>query len=219
MRQQTECISGRTAFHVTDEAAEKLKKTSPAAIDRHLKKDRDALRLKGKSLAKPLKSLKSRIPARAFYSGEERKTPGFRQTGTARHCGQAAYGQYVLAPAAAASGWICRYSLLNKAHKRTFESPTGIKASAPLPVLEFRSDNGSEFINSAAETRREKESVPFTRSRNRKKNGNCFVKQKNGAVVREHSGCDRQGLEGQSLPAAVYKPFPQLLHARPKTQK
>jgi hypothetical protein len=62
----------------------KPKNTSPAAIDRHLKKDKEALRLRGKSLAKPLDSLKSRIPTRTFYSEEERKTPGFRQTGTDR---------------------------------------------------------------------------------------------------------------------------------------
>jgi hypothetical protein len=111
MRQQMERIAGWPAFRIAGETAEKLKKTSPATADRYLKKDRDALGLKGKSLAKPLSSLKSRIPIRAFYAGEERKTPGFRQIDTVRHCGQAAYGQYILTLAAtgAASGWICLY--------------------------------------------------------------------------------------------------------------
>jgi DNA-binding transcriptional MerR regulator len=53
-------------FGVTDETAEKLMKISPASIDRYLKKDKDALRLRGKSLTKPLDSLKSRIPIRTF---------------------------------------------------------------------------------------------------------------------------------------------------------
>jgi hypothetical protein len=72
----------------------------------------------GKSLTKPLGSLKSRIPMRTFYSGVERKTPGFWQCDTARRCGQAASGQYVLTLTAtdAAPGWLCLYSLLNKAH-------------------------------------------------------------------------------------------------------
>ncbi|MDR1149698.1 MAG: transposase [Spirochaetaceae bacterium] len=205
VRQQTEYIAGWPAFHVTEETAEKLKKTSSAAIDRHLKKDRDALRLKGKSLAKPLASLKSRIPIRAFYSGEERKTPGFRQIGTVRRCGQAAYGQYILALTAtgAASGWICLYSLLNKARKRTFQSLADIKASVPRPVLEFRSGNGSEFINNAAEIRREKEHLPFTRSRDRKKNSNCFAEQKNGATVREYAGYGRR-TRTPSMPSAPF---------------
>jgi hypothetical protein len=69
----------RPDFQITRETAEKLKKISPATIDRRLKKDRDALRIKGKSLTKPFLSLKSRIPIRTFYSVEERKTPGFRQ--------------------------------------------------------------------------------------------------------------------------------------------
>ena len=73
-----EYIQRWSEFHITRETAEKLKKISPAAIDRYLKKDRDALKLKGKSLT----SLKSRIPIRTFYSGEERQTPGFRQIDT-----------------------------------------------------------------------------------------------------------------------------------------
>ena len=67
------------------------KKEKPALLDEfirltgyhRLKKDRDALILTGKSLTKLFTSLKSRIPIRTFSSGEERKTPGFRQTGTA----------------------------------------------------------------------------------------------------------------------------------------
>jgi hypothetical protein len=57
MRQQMEYLAGWPEFHITDETAEKLKKISPATIDRHLKKDRDALRLKGKSLTRPIASL------------------------------------------------------------------------------------------------------------------------------------------------------------------
>jgi transposase InsO family protein len=76
---------------------------------------------------------------------------------------------------------MCRYSLLNKAHTWTFQSLSDIKNSAPLPVLEFHSDNGSEFINNTTEIWCEKKKLPFTRSRDRKKNDNCFVEQKNGA--------------------------------------
>jgi hypothetical protein len=83
------------AVHLTGETAEKLKTISPATIDRYLKKDKEALRLTGKSLTKPRDSLKSRIPIRTFYSGEERKTPGFWQIDMVHHCGQATSGQYM----------------------------------------------------------------------------------------------------------------------------
>ncbi|MDR0374282.1 MAG: hypothetical protein LBH85_00965 [Treponema sp.] len=88
-------VARRPAFSVTGKTAEKLKTTSPATIGRHLKKGKEAFRLKEKSLAKPLLSLKSRIPVRAFCSREKRKTLGFRRIDAVRHCGQAMYGQYV----------------------------------------------------------------------------------------------------------------------------
>ncbi|MDR1421026.1 MAG: hypothetical protein LBI86_11690 [Treponema sp.] len=46
----------------------------PAAIDRYLKKDKEALRLKGKSLTKPLHSLKSRIPTHLLLKRGAEKT-------------------------------------------------------------------------------------------------------------------------------------------------
>jgi hypothetical protein len=222
MRQQMEYIAGWPAFHITGETAEKLKKISPATIDRRLKKDKDALRLKGKSLTKPLDSLKSRIPIRTFYSGEERKTPGFWQIDTVHHCGQATVGQYVhtLTATDVASGWIELRSLLNNAHKWTFEALSDIKTAVPLPVLEFHSDNGSEFINNATQIWCAKENLPFTRSRDHKKNDNCFVEQKNGAVVREYVGYDRlSGLEERAFLAAVYKPLVPLLNFFMPSQK
>jgi hypothetical protein len=215
MRQQMEYIVQWPAFRITEETAEKLKTISPATIDRYLKKDKDVLRLKGKSLTKPLDSLKSRIPIRTFYTGEERKKPGFWQIDTVHHCGQAALGQYVhtLTATDAASGWIELRSLLNNAQKWTFEALADIRKTVPIPVLEFHSDNGSEFINNAAEIWCGKESLPFTRSRDHQKNDNCFVEQKNGAVVREYVGYDRlSGFEEQALLAAVYTHLVPLLN-------
>jgi hypothetical protein len=210
-----DAISRWPAFHIAGEIAEKLKTISPATIDGYLKKDRDALRLKGKSLAKPLYSLKSRIPIRTFYSGEERKTPGFWQIDTVHHCGQTTHGQYVhtLTATDAASGWMRTFvrelrSLLNNAHSWTFKALSDIKTTVPLPVLEFHSDNGSEFINNATEIRCKKEHLPFTRSRDHKKNDNCFIEQKNGAAVREYAGYDRlEGYQEQALLAAIYTPW------------
>ncbi|MDR2071804.1 MAG: hypothetical protein LBP81_10365, partial [Treponema sp.] len=82
MGQQMPYIAGWPAFNITPGIAEKFKTISPATIDRRLKKDKDTLRLKGKSLTKPLHSLKSRIPIRTFYTSEERKKPGFWQIDT-----------------------------------------------------------------------------------------------------------------------------------------
>jgi hypothetical protein len=122
MRQQMAYIARWPAFGITGEIAEKLKEISPASIDRYLKKDKAAMRLKGKSLTKPMDSLKSRIPIRTFYTSEERKKPGFWQIDTVHHCGQATSGQYLhtLTATDISSGWIELHPLLNNAHKWTF---------------------------------------------------------------------------------------------------
>src|SRR5215471_643590 len=222
MRQQMRYIAQWPAFGITEEIAEKLTSISPASIDRYLKKDKERMRLKGKSLTKPVDSLKSRIPIRTFYTSEERKKPGFWQIDTVHHCGQATFGQYLhtLTATEVASGWIELRPLLNNAHKWTFEALADIKSSVPLPVMEFHSDNGSEFINNATELWCKNSGVLFTRSRDHRKNDNCFVEQKNGAVVREYVGYDRlEGLEEQALLSAVYRPLVPLLNFFMPAQK
>src|SRR5215469_16021696 len=122
MRQQMHFIEKWPAFGISGEIAEKLKKISPSSIDRYLKKDKESLRLKGKSLTKPINSLKSRIPIRTFYSSQERKKPGFWQVDTVHHCGQHTSGQYLhtLTATDIASGWIELRPLLNNAQRWTF---------------------------------------------------------------------------------------------------
>ena len=222
MRQQMRYISGRQAFGITPEIAEKLCKISPASIDRYLRKDKAAMRFKGKSRTKAVKGLKSRIPIRTFYSADERKTPGFWQIDTVHHCGQATSGHYLhtLTVTDIYSGWIELYSLLNNAHRWTFQALSGLKQSSLLPIQEFHSDNGSEFINNATEIWCKQHSLLFTRSRDHRKNDNAFVEQKNGAVVREYVGYDRlEGFEEQALLAAIYQPLVPLLNFFMPTQK
>ena len=138
------------------------------------------------------------------------------------HCGQATYGHYILSLTATDvfSGWVEPRALLNNAHSWTFKALSDIRGSVPPPVIEFHSDNGSEFINNAAESWCKTEGIAFTGSRSRKKNDNCFAEQKNGAVVREYVGYDRfEGAEEQALLAAVYKPLAPLLNFFMPTQK
>ena len=77
MGQQMLHIQQWQAFGITAETAEMLARISPATIDRYLKKDKQALSLKGKSLTKPLDPLKSRIPIRTFYAPMSEKHPDF----------------------------------------------------------------------------------------------------------------------------------------------
>jgi len=177
MRQQMRYIAQWKAFAISADIAEMLQKISPATIDRYLKKDKESLRLKGKSLTKPMVSLKSRIPIRTFYSPEERNKPGFWQIDTVHHCGPITSGQYIhtLTATDIAFAWIELRSLLNNAQKWTFEALSDIKNTTLLPVIEYHPDNGSEFINYYTEQWCKQEGITFTRSRYRRKNDNCFV--------------------------------------------
>jgi hypothetical protein len=101
MRQNMDYIAAWKPFNITPEIKVKLLKISPARIDYYLRPDKAALKIKSKSLTKPVNGLKSRIPIRTFYTSEERKTPGFLQIDTVHHCGQLTNGEYSLTLTAA----------------------------------------------------------------------------------------------------------------------
>ena len=65
-----------------------------------------------------------------------------------------------------------------------------------------------------------REGIAFTRSRSHKKNDNCFVEQKNAAVVREYVGYYRlEGIQEQALLADIYRPLAPLLNFFMPTQR
>jgi len=58
----------------------------------------------------------------------------------------------------------------------------------PFKVIEFHSDNGSEYINSVVASLLQKLLIAQTKSRPRRSNDNALVEGKNGSVVRKHMG-------------------------------
>jgi hypothetical protein len=58
----------------------------------------------------------------------------------------------------------------------------------PFTILNFHSDNGSEYINKVVAMLLEKLRIHQTKSRSRKTNDNALVEGKNGAVIRRHMG-------------------------------
>lgn len=58
----------------------------------------------------------------------------------------------------------------------------------PFRVIEFHSDNGSEYINYVVAKLLNKLTIEQTKSRPRKSNDNALVEGKNGAVIRKHMG-------------------------------
>lgn len=61
-------------------------------------------------------------------------------------------------------------------------------AQFPFRVINFHSDNGSEYINTVVAKLLETLRITQTKSRSRQTNDNALVEGKNGAVIRKHMG-------------------------------
>lgn len=61
-------------------------------------------------------------------------------------------------------------------------------AEFPFRVIEFHSDNGSEYINGVVAKLLKKLLIDQTKSRPRRSNDNALVEGKNGSVIRKHMG-------------------------------
>lgn len=61
-------------------------------------------------------------------------------------------------------------------------------AQFPFEIINFHSDNGSEYINKVVARLLQKLLVTQTKSRSRRTNDNALVEGKNGAVIRKHMG-------------------------------
>lgn len=58
----------------------------------------------------------------------------------------------------------------------------------PFTIIQFHSDNGSEFINHKVAALLNSLLIKLTKSRPRRSNDNALVESKNGAVIRKHLG-------------------------------
>lgn len=61
-------------------------------------------------------------------------------------------------------------------------------AQFPFKIINFHSDNGSEYINKTVARLLNKLIISQTKSRSRKCNDQALVEGKNGAVIRKHMG-------------------------------
>jgi hypothetical protein len=111
------------------------------------------------------------------------------------------------------SAWTVHYVLKNKAFRWVHQALNDACSLLPLPVRILHSDNGSEFINNALAAWCTQQGITLTRSRNDRKNNNCFVEQKNGASVRKIVGYARYtGDSGVAALQSVFTHYDRLLN-------
>jgi len=146
----------------------------------------------GRPGTKPGTPLKHQIPIKTFSEWND-TVPGFVEIDLGGHDGGIVRGQYcqTLDVTDVATGWTETRAVLNKAQAHVFSAIKEIRESLPFPLLGIDSDNGAEFINHELFRYCEDKRITFTRSRAYKKNGGCYVEQKNWSVVRRNVGYAR----------------------------
>lgn len=167
----------------------KLLSISPATIDRHMASERKKSQIKGRATTKPGTLLKHHIPIRTFAQWDDH-APGFVEIDLVSHEGGYFEGDniYTLDVTDVCTTWTETRAIKNKAQKWVFEALEQIIANLPFPLRGIDSDNGSEFINNHLFRYCQQHKLTFTRSREYRKNDNCFVEQKNFSIVRRTVG-------------------------------
>jgi len=109
------------------------------------------------------------------------------------HCGTDIEGGYLytLTLTDVATGWTECLPLLYRSRDTVLAALQQARLLFPFPMLGIDTDNGGEFINDSLISYCEQEQITFTRGRPYQKRDQCFVEQKNGAIVRQVVGYDR----------------------------
>ena len=179
---------------------EKLISISSATADRLLRDSREKMKLKSRSKTRPGSLLKHQVPVRTFAQWDDLK-PGFLEMDLVGHDGGNTRGDFCqsLDAVDVATGWSEIRAVKNKAQRWVFAAIQDIRESLPFPLLGLDSDNGAEFINGHLIRYCQQERITFTRSREYRKNDNCYVEQKNYTAVRRSVGYMRHDTEEELL--------------------
>lgn len=186
-----ETLERHEHLHISDECRSQLLSMSAATADRLLRSQR-TLGQHGLSTTRAGTLLKQQIPIRTFQEWNETR-PGFLEADLVAHCGTETEGGYLytLTLTDVATGWTECLPLLYRSQEMVLAAFQRARSLIPFPILGIDTDNGGEFINEVVIAYCEQEQITFTRGRPSLKNDQCFVEQKNRAVVRQVVGYDR----------------------------
>jgi hypothetical protein len=186
-----EALERHEHLQLTVECRSQLLSMSAATADRLLRSQRK-LGLRGLSTTRAGTLLKQQIPIRTFEEWRETR-PGYLEADLVAHCGTDIEGGYLytLTLTDVATGWTECLPLLYRSQETVLAAIKRARTLFPFPILGIDSDNGGEFINEIVIAYCEQEHITFTRGRPYLKNDQCFVEQKNGAIVRQVVGYDR----------------------------
>ena len=179
-------------LRITPEVRTLLLTLSPATADRLLQRARKTGEPRGISTTKAGTLLKHQIPVRTFADWDD-AAPGFFEADLVAHCGDGTYGMFLstLVLTDVATGWVECQALLFRSTDQVIQGMTRARKLIPFSLSGLDTDNGGEFITNDLLEYCTREQITFTRGRLHRKNDQCYVEQKNGAVVRQFVGYDR----------------------------
>lgn len=165
---------------------------SPATIDRLLQPSRARAGRQPYRVHAATRALKQQIPIRTW--GEWRGVrPGAVQGDLVLHCGESTAGFYLssLVGVDVASGWIELEAVWGVGARRVGAGIDHIRRRLPVPLREWHTDNGSEFLNHGLVEYCRRHGIHFTRGRDYRKNDQAWVELRNWLIVRRLVGRDR----------------------------
>ena len=169
-----------------------LTRASAATLDRLLRPLRRRRPRLPRRLAPALAALRAQVPLRTWseWTGVR---PGALQGDLVLHCGASTAGRYcaTLVAVDVATSWTELQALYDLHHQRVTGAIQHIHARLPVPLREWHSDNGSEFVNACLLGWCRRRGIRFTRGRPYRKNDQAWVEQRNGLLVRRLVGYDR----------------------------
>ena len=194
-------------LHLSPETRTKLLTISPATMDRLLADVRRAQ--KGGAYANSARTslLKQQVSIRTFSDWKDVQ-PGYVEADLVAHCGTNVSGSYLhtLTMTDVVTGWTECQALLFRGQEAVVRAISQLTEQMPMPLLGLDTDNGSEFLNNVLLDYCTHHGIDFTRCRAYKKNDQCFVEQKNGAIVRRFVGYDRfEGIEACRILTELYR--------------
>ncbi|GCE22195.1 tyrosine-type recombinase/integrase [Dictyobacter kobayashii] len=186
-----EALEQHGHLHLSEADRSRLLTMSAATADRLLRAHRRRS-FSGLSTTRPGPLLKQQIPIRTFQQWNETQ-PGFLEADLVAHAGADSKGSflYTLTLTDIATGWTECLPLLSKCQDVVLDALHQARERFPFPILGLDADNGGEFMNELLLSYCEQEQITFTRGRPTLKNDQCFVEQKNGAIVRQVVGYGR----------------------------
>ena len=192
LKTEVDRLKGFGELGVSTEVAGKLKRISPATIDRLLGPSRAQLKFsRTRRLPRPGSRLYRHIPVR--LTSWDTARVGFVEMDLVAHGGGSSADSflYSLSVTEIATGWWEGQAVMGRGQQGVFEALKQIRRRCPFRWRGIDCDNDSAFINDELYRYCRRERLPFTRSRPGHKNDNAYIEQKNYTHVRQVFGYQR----------------------------